>query len=119
MCDSDLYILDVQATIDLLAATNPLPPMTVSAELELAAIDHCNDTEVNGLVGHIGTDGTSTSHRIKKYANWDFKIGENIRYGNDTARDCVIAWLVDDNKPNRSHRNNILQLGNSPQLVIV
>lgn len=102
-------IKNVQATIDLLYQTQPLPPLQACGELESAALDHANDTEINNLVGHVGTDGSSTSNRILKYGIWDIKIGENLRYGNEEPRDIVVGWLVDDNKPGRGHRNNILQ----------
>jgi len=85
--------------------------MQPCGELESAALDFANDTELNNLIGHIGSDGNSTSHRIKKYGNWDVKIGECLRYGNENPRDIVVAWLVDDNKPLRGHRNNVLQPG--------
>ena len=103
--------LDVQSVIDLLYSLSPLPPLQACGELESASLDHANDTELHGLIGHVGSDGASTSHRIRKYGQWDIKIGENIRYTDEEPRDIVIAWLVDDSKPARGQRNNLLQSG--------
>jgi uncharacterized protein YkwD len=57
--------------------------------------------------------GTSTGHdtnlypRIRKYCSYT-KAGENLAYGYSTAKDIVVALLVDNGVQDRGHRKNIL-----------
>ena len=102
----------VRLTIEALKTVAPLAPLTPCAELEQAALDHANDTELKGLIGHVGSDGSFTPDRIKRYGNWAVQVGENLRYGNDNPRDAVVAWLIDDGRVARGHRKNLLNPGN-------
>lgn len=98
----------MRLTIEALKTVAPLAPLTPCAELEQAALDHANDTELKGLIGHVGSDGSFTPDRIKRYGNWAVQVGENLRYGNDNPRDAVVAWLIDDGRVARGHRKNLL-----------
>ncbi|OMJ84599.1 hypothetical protein SteCoe_14273 [Stentor coeruleus] len=101
---------NVQACISYLKTSRPLPQAQYNECLEKAAQDHLNDIGPSGLVGHIGSDGSSTENRIERYAEWQGSIGENIDYGNSTAEDIIVSLLVDDGVLDRGHRLNILNL---------
>ncbi len=101
----------VREAIDTLLSTPPLGDLSPSGELQQAALDHAEDSELNDLIGHQGSDGSKTSDRIKKYGNWNKQMGENIRYGNDNAREIIVGMLVDDGVPTRGHRKNLLNPG--------
>ena len=80
----------------------PLPELTWSPELEKAALDHLGDIGKKGLLSHTGSDKSTYSQRIERYCRWGGSIFEAIDYGaRETAREVVIAWLVDDGVPKR------------------
>ncbi len=45
--------------------------------------------------------------RMNRYGAWSSSWGENVSYGKMSARDIVIALIVDDGLPARKHRKNI------------
>ncbi|CAG9313749.1 unnamed protein product [Blepharisma stoltei] len=98
----------VRECVQVLGSTSPICPFQFSEGLSKAAQDHCNDTGPKGKTGHSGTDGSSMGSRIERYGNWNTCIGENIDYGNSTAREIILALLIDDGVSSRGHRTNIL-----------
>jgi uncharacterized protein YkwD len=97
----------VKEAIEFLKQAKPLPPMTSSEGLALAARDHANDTGPQGLTGHKGTDGSMPHDRILRHGKVTTTSGENISYGPDEARSIVMQLIIDDGVPNRGHRTNI------------
>ena len=81
-------------------------PLAVSDGMCRAAADHCSD-QANGRMGHKGSDWSSPGQRISKYGGWQGAWGENISYGKKSARDIVLALIVDDGVRGRGHRKNI------------
>lgn len=94
--------------IRVLMNTSPLPPLTPSRGLTLAARDQVKDQGATGSTGHNGSDGSTMLSRIERYGQWKSMAAENISYGYSDARDIVISLLVDDGVPSRGHRKNLL-----------
>lgn len=133
----------VQEAIDFLNEAEPLGALELSKALCSASQDHANDTGSTGKTGHTGSrkflptstkilkiyfiatkrepKGSDMSSRIRRYAQWDTSVGENIHYGAtpEGGHEAVLALLVDgkctfsDNTYNidgvstRGHRKNI------------
>lgn len=96
----------VDEAIQFLQRAQPLPPLTVSAGMSKAAADHCAD-QASGGFGHEGRDRSHAGQRIARYGSFSGGWGENISYGKTSARDVVIALIIDDGLPGRKHRKNI------------
>lgn len=94
-----------------LRATRPLPALGVAAGLTAAARAHVRDQGARGLVGHVGTDGSSTADRASRYGRWERRLTESIEYGSATGRLVVVSLLVDDGVRDRGHRVNLLDPG--------
>jgi uncharacterized protein YkwD len=58
--------------------------------------------------GHRGADGSFCEQRTQRFGTWKEPIGENLSYGNDTARERVLTLLIDDGIANRGHRKRLL-----------
>lgn len=97
----------VDEAIAFLERQKPLPPLSLSKGLSLAARDHARDQGKTGQTGHSGSDRSSMDGRIKRYGSWLKTAGENIAYGPETAREIVIQLIVDDGVPSRGHRANV------------
>lgn len=91
----------VDEAIHFLRSASPLQPLTLSPGLCRGAADHCAE-QANGAIGH----GNPAS-RISRYGTWAASWGENIAYGKKSARDIVIALIIDDGIAGRKHRENI------------
>ena len=87
--------------IRFLHNAHPLPPLSVSPGMCRAAADHCAG-QASGRIGHGDPAG-----RMNRYGRWGSSWGENISYGKSSARDIVIALIIDDGLPGRKHRKNI------------
>jgi uncharacterized protein YkwD len=92
--------------IRFLRGAQPLAPLTLSPGMSRAAADHCADQAAGGF-GHAGRDSSHADRRIARYGTFGGCWGENISYGKATARDVVLALIIDDGLPARKHRNNI------------
>lgn len=89
-----------------LRAERPLPAVSLSYGLCLAAQDHCRDQR-GGAVGHNGSDRSTPSVRMNRHGSWSLGCGEVIAYGQRNARDIVLALIIDDGVRGRGHRTNI------------
>ena len=92
--------------IRFLQSAQPLAALTLSRGMSRAAADHCTD-QADGGFGHEGKDRSHAGQRIARYGNFSGSWGENISYGKSTARDVVLALIIDDGLPARKHRKNI------------
>jgi uncharacterized protein YkwD len=93
-----VHVLD-EAVSELLSFKDSIPlgggELILSRGLSRAAAEHVRDSGGHGLVGHIGSDGSSFRARIERYGIWSGSAAENIAYGLKDPRDLVIALLVD------------------------
>ena len=96
----------IDDAIRFLQNAQPLPPLALSRGMSRGAADHCAD-QANGGFGHEGRDRSHAGQRIARYGNFSGSWGENISYGKSTARDVVLALIIDDGLPARKHRANI------------
>jgi uncharacterized protein YkwD len=96
----------IEDAIHFLQSARPLPPMIDSPGMSLAAADHVAD-QAAGAFGHAGSDRSNPGERMNRYGSWNTWWGENISYGKSSARDIVVALIVDDGLPGRKHRKNI------------
>ena len=98
----------VDEAIRFLKALKPLPPLIASPGLSQAALTHVKDQGNTGGTGHRGGNSSMIEERVKPYGRWKGSIGENICYGNDSARERLLTWLIDDGFPSRGHRRRLL-----------
>jgi uncharacterized protein YkwD len=96
----------VDEAIRFLQTAQPLPALAVSPGMSRAAADHCAD-QANGGFGHEGRDRSHAGQRIARYGAFMGGWAENISYGKSSARDVVLALIIDDGLPARKHRKNI------------
>ena len=96
----------VDEAVRFLKKARPLPPLTLSTGMCRAAADHCAE-QAEGQLGHDGSDRSSPGDRIGRYGNWSGSWGENISYGQKTARGIVLTLIIDDGVRSRGHRKNI------------
>jgi len=96
----------VDEAVRFLQKTRPLQPLTLSSGMSRAAADHCAE-QVEGQLGHDGGDRSKPGDRISRYGSWSTTWGENISYSRKTAREVVLALIIDDGVRSRGHRKNI------------
>jgi uncharacterized protein YkwD len=96
----------VEEAIRFLQNAQPLAPLAFSAGMSRAAADHCAD-QANGGFGHEGRDRSHAGQRIARYGTCMGGWAENISYGKSSARDVVLALIIDDGLAARKHRQNI------------
>ncbi len=101
----------IQEAVRFLQKARPLPPLADCDALRSSARDHVLDSGSRGMRGHNGSDGSRLGTRIDRYGRWMGSIGENISYGQNTARAVVIQLIVDDGVRGRGHRANIFHKG--------
>lgn len=98
----------VDEAIKFLRSATPTGPLSPSRGLSLAALAHVKDQSATGMTGHRGADSNFIEARVKPFGNWQGSIGENITYGNDSARERLFTWLIDDGVASRGHRKRLL-----------
>lgn len=99
----------VDEAIALLQSTTPVPALSASRSLTLAARDHVKDIGPRAMTGHAGADGSQPIDRIRRYGTPRTASGEVITFGSVSARSIVVQLIVDDGVPGRDHRKNIFE----------
>jgi uncharacterized protein YkwD len=97
----------VEDAISFLRAAKPQGPLSPSNGLRLAALAHCMAQGKSGTTGHSGGGGF-VEERVKPFGTWQGGIGENLTYGDESARERVLLWLIDDGFATRGHRKRLL-----------
>jgi uncharacterized protein YkwD len=90
--------------INFLKSARPLAPLGASRGMTLGATAHVTDQGARGLFGHKGTDGSLCDQRLARFGRLTGAVGENLSYGKYSARQRVLAWLIDDGFASRGHR---------------
>jgi uncharacterized protein YkwD len=101
--------------VRVLRSAKPVRALEVSQGMCSGARELAADQGASGTTGHKGADGSFCEQRVERFGAWDAPIGENLSYGDETARERVIALLIDDGFANRGHRNRLL----SPAFKVV
>jgi uncharacterized protein YkwD len=95
-----------------LRSRQPLPTLSMSQGLNRSAADHAAELGLWGITGHYGQNGSVPLERAMRYGTVPpgNALGENISFGQPTlAQWHVIQLLIDDNVPNRGHREAMLR----------
>ena len=82
----------------------PLPPFRTDSLLALAAGDHARDGRQMGVLGHIGSDGSTPVDRVRRHTQAMVQVSEVITYGQATAPYMLAAFLIDEQDAKRGHR---------------
>jgi len=98
----------VEDAIKFLRTAKPQGPLSASHGLCLAALSHVKDQSGSGATGHKGNDSSFIEQRVKPFGSWQGGIGENLTYGNESARERLLTWLIDDGFPGRGHRLRLM-----------
>ena len=98
----------VEEAIKFLRSAKPQEPLNISKGLCLAAMAHVKDQSASGATGHKGADSTLIEQRVKPFGTWQGGIGENLTYSNQSARERILTWLIDDGFASRGHRNRLM-----------
>jgi uncharacterized protein YkwD len=84
-------------------ARRKLPPLSVSPELEAAAMAHALDMADRRKMAHKGADGSSPFDRMKREGYAFRAAGENVAYGFDDVESVMGGWMRSP-----GHKRNIL-----------
>ena len=99
------------AVVECIAVLNEAKPCSLLyPDSELSKMSKYQ-TDMQGAteqVGHNSPNGDTFSQRLRRFKILYLNCAENINYGRYSARDIVVALLVDDAVPSRGHRTNIL-----------
>jgi uncharacterized protein YkwD len=98
----------VEDAIKFLRSATPAGPLNASHGLCLAAFSHVKDQSASGATGHAGGDQTLIEQRVRPFGTWQGDIGENLVYGDESARERILTWLIDDGVAGRGHRKRIM-----------
>ena len=99
----------VEEAIAFLQVLKPQPPFNVANGLCSAALTHVKEQSGSGATGHKSAgSGAMIEDRVKPFGTWQGNIGENLSYGNDSARERLLTWLIDDGFASRGHRKRVM-----------
>jgi uncharacterized protein YkwD len=91
-----------------LRSARPSAALEVSAGMCSGAKTLAAEQTTSGATGHKGADGSFCEQRVERFGAWLAPIGENLSYGDETARERIISLLIDDGFASRGHRKRLL-----------
>lgn len=98
----------VEEAIKFLRGAKPVGPLSRSGGLCQVSLAHIKDQSGSGATGHKGSDNSLIEQRVKPFGTWQGGIGENLTYGNESARERLLTWLIDDGFAGRGHRLRLM-----------
>ncbi len=96
----------IKEVVRFLRTIGPEQSLALSPGMCRAAADHCAD-QAAGRTGHRGSDRSGLGDRLSRYGTWSGLWGQNIAYGKRLRARYVLALIIDDDRPARTHRRNI------------
>ena len=94
--------------IDYLERRAPAPPLQFNAGLRISAARHAVDEGEHGAFTHTGSDGSSAGQRMHRAGVWAGMMAEEMSAGEETADDIVRQLIIDEDVPDRGHRNDLM-----------
>jgi uncharacterized protein YkwD len=98
----------VDEALAVLRRQRSLKPLDLNICLSQAAQLHAQHLGRTGEVGHVGAGGSTPGQRVARAFGRQLSCGETVSAGPGTARDHVIALLIDDGVSDRGHRLALL-----------
>jgi uncharacterized protein YkwD len=96
--DQVLTLVNQQRAAGAVCGGTPYPavgPLTMDANLRLAARNHSQDMATNNYFSHTSLDGRTFDQRIHNAGyTGSFPLGENIAAGQPTPQSVVDAWMA-------------------------
>lgn len=107
--DQSKFQIALQGCYKVLLTAEARKPLALHDALMQSAQWFANDYVTTKKVGHIGSDGSDVSERVKRYTKvFGGYVGENCQYGLTEARAVVRSLVIDVDDDARGHRWNIL-----------
>ncbi|MGC6399201.1 CAP domain-containing protein [Sphingomonas sp. FW199] len=101
----------VREAAEALRRVAPMPPLSPSPRLSAAALQLAREQAASGAIGHRDRMGRGPGERVRALGG-DVFVAEVISYGHVSARDVVMALLIDDGVGRRGHRVTLLDRQN-------
>ena len=98
----------VYECIEVLKNTEPMQALSMNENLCSVALWLAKDSVYSGKLGCVASDGSTSIDRIRKAGFAKSSWSEDSFYGAFTARDFVLAFLINDGLPSRECRDRIL-----------
>jgi len=86
----------------------PAPPLRIEPGLGASAARHAADQGRHGSFEHTGWDGSSAGERMRREGVWAGLLAEEMTAGDMSAADLVRQMIIDEDVPDRGHRNDLL-----------
>jgi len=78
-----------------------LPTLVWKEDLSFACRDHVQDIGPKGITGFQGSDGSKLIDRLKRYGGAVTPWNELISMGQETGREVILDFLIDDGLKDR------------------
>lgn len=102
---------EMLALVNNLRADNGIAPVTLNAELNLAAFNHSYDMASNNYFSHTGLNGSTFSERVTLSGYTGSPRGENIAAGNSLVVNTFNQWVNSSGHLNNMLNSNADEMG--------